>query len=82
MKESVSITCDGERVAVPAGCTVAVALMNAGMDRLRTSARGLPRGPLCGMGICYECRVSIDGIAQQRACMVTVADGMVVNRDV
>ena len=40
------------------------------------SVSGEPRAPLCGMGTCYECRVTIDGVAHRRACLVTVADGM------
>jgi sarcosine oxidase subunit alpha len=44
----------------------------------RRSTTGEPRAPLCGMGICYECRVTLDGVAHRRACLVPVAAGMVV----
>ena len=69
---------DGRAVTVPPGTTVAAALWNAGIDALRASVSGEPRGPLCGMGICFECRVTIDGVAHRRACMVTCAPGMEV----
>jgi sarcosine oxidase subunit alpha len=50
--------------------------MQLGVSRFRTSVTGEPRTPICGMGVCYECRVSIDGSPHQRACLVTCADGM------
>jgi len=43
--------------------------------------RGEPRLPLCGMGVCFECRVCIDGVAEQRACMLPVRTGMQVTTD-
>jgi sarcosine oxidase subunit alpha len=60
------------------GVSLAAALLNAGVWDLRRSVEGTPRGPLCGMGICYECRVTVDGVAHRRACLLPVADGMVV----
>jgi sarcosine oxidase subunit alpha len=72
----VEIHIDGIPVRVPAGVSVAVALMDRGVNSFRTSVVGEPRAPLCGMGICYECRVSIDGVAHRRACMVLVEHGM------
>jgi sarcosine oxidase subunit alpha len=73
---TVPIVVDGVRIEAEEGSTVAAALMNAGIDRFRTSVGGKPRGPLCAMGICHECRVTIGGIAQRRSCLVTVAPGM------
>ena len=67
---------DGLRVAVRAGITVAAALLNAEIAGFRRSVEGEARGPLCGMGSCHECRVTIDGRPQQRACMVLVREGM------
>jgi NADPH-dependent 2,4-dienoyl-CoA reductase/sulfur reductase-like enzyme len=49
--------------------TVAAALENAGRSTLRRSVTGEPRGVLCAMGVCYECRIEIDGVAHRRACM-------------
>ena len=75
------IMVNGRRVRVQAGTTVASALLNADVAVFRRSSHGDGRGPLCGMGVCYECRVTIDGVPHQRACMTTVADGMVVEYD-
>jgi len=73
---AVTILADGRSVRVPAGVTVAAALLDLGISAFRRSVSGEPRAPLCGMGSCYECRVTIDGVAHRRACLVTVADGM------
>jgi NADPH-dependent 2,4-dienoyl-CoA reductase/sulfur reductase-like enzyme len=70
---------DGRRVEAGAGVTVAAALANAGIERLRVSATGQARGPFCVMGTCFECRVAIDGQPHRRACLETVRDGMTVD---
>ena len=72
----VSIIADGRALEVPAGVSVAAALLGAGIVAFRHSVTGEPRGPLCGMGICYECRVTVNGVAHRRACLVTVSDGL------
>lgn len=74
----VTIVVDGQERRVPADVTVAVALLGLGVRAFRTSVHGEPRAPLCGMGICYECRVDIDGVADRRACLVPVVDGLLV----
>ena len=74
----VTIVVDGQERRVPADATVAVALLGLGVRAFRTSVHGEPRAPLCGMGICYECRVDIDGVADRRACLVPVVDGLLV----
>lgn len=71
-----SIVVDDRRASVPSGITVAAALLNLGVASFRRSVSGEPRGPVCGMGVCFECRVTIDSRPQQRACLVAVADGM------
>ena len=63
---------------MPEGTTVAAALLNNGQERYRLSVSGEPRGPLCGMGICFECRVTIDGVQHERSCLVVATDGMEV----
>ncbi len=78
MSDSVRITVDERRVDVVVGTSVAAALLGIGTTAFRVSVTGASRGPLCGMGICHECRVTIDGVAHRRACMVAVADGMQV----
>ena len=72
----VSIVVDGRTISAEEGTTVAAALVNAGVARFRGSVSGEPRGPLCAMGICHECRVVIDGVAHRRSCLVEVASGM------
>lgn len=71
-----SIVVDDERVRVAAGTTVAAALFNLGVPAFRRSVSGESRGPVCGMGVCFECRVTIDNRPHQRACLIAVADGM------
>jgi sarcosine oxidase subunit alpha len=78
MAERVRIRVDGEPLDVDAGASVLVALWNAGVRAVRGSVSGEPRGPLCGMGVCFECRVTIDGRPQRRACLETVRDGQEV----
>jgi sarcosine oxidase subunit alpha len=76
MSASVELVVNGRTVAAPEGSTVATALINAGELGFRSSPTNDVRAPLCGMGICYECRVTIDGLAHQRACMTRVRSGM------
>ena len=73
-----SISIDYEGRAVPAieGESVAAALAAAGVTVLRRTRNGDARGLFCGMGVCYECLVTVDGRPGQRACMTGVRDGM------
>ena len=73
---TVTIRADGQDIRVPTGTSVAAALANIGVVASRRSVTGDARGPVCGMGTCYECRVTIDGAPHRRACLVVVADGM------
>lgn len=75
----VSIVVDDRRVRVASGITVAAALLNLGVWSFRRSVSGETRGPLCGMGVCFECRVTIDSRPHQRACMIAVVEGMHVH---
>lgn len=76
---SVTLTVDGERIAARDGDTVATALLAAGRQAVRRSAvGGEPRAPYCQMGVCFECLVEIDGVADRQACLVPVRDGMTV----
>jgi predicted molibdopterin-dependent oxidoreductase YjgC len=70
-----SISVDGHPRIVREGTTVAAALLSAGAPS-RISITGEPRTALCGMGICYECRATVDGIAHRRTCLLTCAEGM------
>jgi len=75
MPDEVVVTVNGSQVAVPAGATVAVAMMMAGKP-CRTSVTGEPRGPLCGMGICFECRAMVNGVPHSRSCQILCESGM------
>ncbi len=70
------IMVNGKPVSVRSGSTVAAALLSADQSTFRQSVAGELRGPVCGMGICYECRVTINDVAQQRACLRVVESGM------
>ena len=69
------LSIDGQTLRVADGTTVAAAVMSAGDRCSRTSLNGQRRAPLCGMGICQECRVSIDGL-RRLACQTLCRDGM------
>ena len=69
---------NGKPISVGQGTTVAAAVLIAGETAFRRSVTGEPRGPLCGMGICYECRVTIDGLAHARSCQIVCRDGIKV----
>ena len=61
------------------GESVAGALLAAGVRTLRRAEDGSPRGLLCGIGVCWECRCVIDGVPNQRACMIEAQPGMTVD---
>ena len=72
---------NGKPVAVPDGTMVSAAVALAGVTAFRKSAAGEPRGPLCGMGICFECRARVDGVPHRRTCQLLCQSGMVVETD-
>jgi aerobic-type carbon monoxide dehydrogenase small subunit (CoxS/CutS family) len=76
MPEVVDVEVNGRKLQVAAGTSVAAAVFIAGENAFRTSVRGEPRAALCGMGICFECRVTIDGQAHCRSCQMFVTPGM------
>lgn len=78
MPDLVQLTINGVVVRVPRGSTVAVAVLLAGSSVLRRSVSGELRGPLCGMGICFECRLAIDGRQHVRSCQLLCREGMEV----
>ena len=78
MRPEVEIKLNGSPQLVPADASLAVALLEIGIASFRRSVTGEPRHPLCGMGICFECRVTIDGVPHQRSCQIPVRAGMEV----
>jgi sarcosine oxidase subunit alpha len=75
------LTVNGKAVEVPEGAMVSAAVAIAGAEVFRRSVTGEPRAPLCGMGICFECRVTVDGRAHVRSCQLPCRDGMEVRTD-
>ena len=80
MVQNVTLSVNGRPVTVPAGTTLAAAIAHSATT-FRRSVTGEPRAPLCGMGICFECRVTIDGVPQRLSCQTLCADGMQVRTD-
>jgi sarcosine oxidase subunit alpha len=78
MPDAVRLKIDGVEVRVPRGSTVAAAVLLSGRPEFRRSVCGQMRGPLCGMGICFECRVVVDGEPHVRSCQLLCRDGMEV----
>lgn len=81
MSDQVELRVNGRTIAVPRGTIVAAAVALAGETSFRKSVLGRPRGPLCGMGICMECRVTISGLSQCRSCQTLCEAGMEVRTD-
>ncbi|HET9480077.1 MAG TPA: (2Fe-2S)-binding protein [Pyrinomonadaceae bacterium] len=81
MRELVTLNINGVSVSLPAGSMVAAAVLESGVTSFRRSVAGEARGPLCGMGICFECRVRIDGVAHVRSCQTICENGMDVRTD-
>ena len=75
------VTINGVAVEVPEGAMVSAAVAIAGVQAVRRSVTGEARGPLCGMGICFECRVTVDGRAHMRSCQLPCRPGMEVRTD-
>lgn len=71
---------EGRAVTARPGESVAAALIASGYVSLRTAEDDSPRGVLCGIGVCWECRCIIDGRPNSRACMTEVKHGMTVRR--
>jgi predicted molibdopterin-dependent oxidoreductase YjgC len=81
MSEPITLTIDGRDVSVAPGSSVAAAIAVAALAQhaalvTRRSVSGALRGPLCGMGICQECRVTIDGKPHRLACQTVCVAGM------
>lgn len=81
MPERISLFVNGTSVSVVEGTTVAAALIIASAP-CRISVTGEARGPLCGMGICFECRAEINGTPHQRSCQIRCESGMQIRTDV
>lgn len=73
----VPVSIDGRSFEARRGDSVAAALLASGLIATRASpVSGSPRGPFCMMGVCFECLVTIDGIGNRQACLISVREGM------
>ena len=79
MNGSATFSFDGREIPILSGRTIAAALLAAGESRLRHTREGDRRGVFCGMGVCQECLVEVDGRPAQRACMTAAREGMRVS---
>ncbi|MEC3981393.1 (2Fe-2S)-binding protein [Amycolatopsis sp. H20-H5] len=71
-----NIRVDGVPVEAKPGQTVAGVLLGLGRTSWRTTrGQGRPRGVFCGIGVCFDCLVVVNGIPDVRACQRVVADG-------
>ncbi|MFN0283476.1 MAG: (2Fe-2S)-binding protein [Kineosporiaceae bacterium] len=68
---------DDRELAYEAGQSVGAALWAAGVRSWRTTrVEGRPRGLFCGIGVCFDCLVTVDGRADERACVVPARPGL------
>ncbi len=75
----VAITLDGEELIGVAGQSVAGVIMaNGRLGFRRTSVQDSPRGVFCGIGVCFDCLVVVDGVSDVRACQRRAREGQVV----
>jgi predicted molibdopterin-dependent oxidoreductase YjgC len=76
----VRLTLDGRPVTAFQGESVATLLLAEGHTATRRTPGGEPRGVFCGMGVCFDCLVVVDGVPNTRACVTWVREGMAVAR--
>jgi sarcosine oxidase subunit alpha len=74
------ITVNGRDIEVKPGTVLGAALLTAGIP-CRTSISGQPRTALCGMGICFECRATVDSVPHRRTCQQLCYPGMMVETE-
>jgi aerobic-type carbon monoxide dehydrogenase small subunit (CoxS/CutS family) len=80
---NIEFTFDGEKIVAITGQSVAAALLAAKQRTLRkTRFNNNERGVFCGIGVCFDCLVVIDGITNQRACLIEAKPGMKVQTQV
>ncbi len=76
--ELVEFSLNGKLVQVPKGTNVAAAVLLESAVCRTTVVSNTARGPFCMMGVCFDCLVSIDGLANQQGCQTLVEPGMEV----
>ncbi|MHB8527108.1 MAG: (2Fe-2S)-binding protein [Candidatus Acidiferrales bacterium] len=81
MPERISVTVNGTRMSVAENTTVLAAVLARATPMVRRSVSGEPRGALCGMGVCFECRVTINDRRHMRSCQILCGQGMDIRTD-
>jgi sarcosine oxidase subunit alpha len=76
----IHVLLNGKSVAVPEGAMASAAFLLAEVP-CRSSVAGEPRTAVCGMGICFECRAIVDGVAHRRTCQIECRDGMTLESE-
>jgi len=82
MPDALVISLNGRPLSVLPGTTVAAAVYIGGESGFRRSVSGEARGPLCGMGICFECRLTVDGVRYVKSCQTLCKQGMQISTNV
>jgi hypothetical protein len=80
MTDAIIFSFEDHAIRARPGQSVGAALIAAGERWLRTDEGGNPKGVVCAIGQCWECRCIINGVPDTRACMTAVQNGMVVRR--
>jgi len=76
MTRRISFFFNGQSVSGEEGQSIAAALLNSGVTELRkTRFEGEPRTIFCGIGICFDCVVTVNNVANQRSCLIEITDG-------
>lgn len=79
MITSLWFTFEDREIFAESGQSIGAALIAAGLRSWRTTRNsGAPRGIFCGIGVCFDCLITVNGRANQRACLIEARQGDVV----
>ena len=73
--EEFNIEVNGNKIPAKRGQTIAAAILESGIRSFRKTRKNAHRGPYCGIGLCYECRMVVDGILNVRTCATLAKPG-------
>ena len=82
-QSNLEFTFDDQTITAISGQSIGAALLAANQRSLRkTRFKNNDRGLFCGIGVCFDCLVVVDGVSNQRACLIEAKPGMKVQRQV
>ena len=82
-QSSLEFTFDDQTITAISGQSIGAALLAANQRTLRkTRFNNKDRAIFCGIGVCFDCLVVVDGVSNQRACLIEAKPGMKVQRQV